>query len=39
MGVGGGTRILINDLKLNSDQPTALAQNLKRNKGISDLDI
>lgn len=39
MGIGGGPRILINDLKLNSDQPTALSQNLERNKGISDLDF
>ena len=33
MGIGGGIRILINDLKPNSDQPTAIAINLKRDEG------
>jgi len=39
MGLGGGTRILINDLKPDSDEPTAIAINLKRNKGIKNVDI
>jgi phosphoglycolate phosphatase-like HAD superfamily hydrolase len=37
MGVGGGDRILVNDLKPNSDKPTAIAVNLERNAGISNL--
>jgi hypothetical protein len=37
MGVGGGDRILINDLKPNSDNPTAIAINVERNAGISNL--
>lgn len=39
MGVGGGVRVLINDLKEGSEEPTAVAINLKRNKGIEDLDL
>ncbi len=39
LGVGGGTRVLVNDLKPNSDVPTAVAINLERNKGITELDI
>ena len=39
MGVGGGDRILINDLKPNSNEPTAIAKNLERNKGIAELEI
>ena len=39
MGLGGGTRVLINDLKPDSDEPTAIAINLERNKGIGDIDI
>lgn len=34
MGATRGQRILINDLKPNSDQETALAINLKRNEGL-----
>lgn len=37
MGVGGGNRILINDLKTTHDEPTAIAYNLKRNSGINSL--
>ena len=37
MGLGGGPRILINDLKPHSDDPTALAVNIPRNKGIKDV--
>ncbi len=39
MGVGGGPRVLINDLKTNSNEPTAVAVNLVRNKGIGDIDV
>lgn len=37
MGIGGGSRILINDRKLNSEDNTAFAINLDRNCGIADL--
>lgn len=37
MGISGGVRILINDHKPDSDQDTAIAINLVRNKGIKDL--
>ncbi len=39
MGIGGGTRVLINDLKDNSDHLTAIAICVKRNKGIKDIDV
>lgn len=39
MGVGGGVRVLINDLKEGSEEPTAVAINIKRNTGIKDIDI
>lgn len=39
MGVGGGPRVLINDLKPGSNDPTAIAINLERNVGIKDIDI
>jgi hydroxymethylpyrimidine pyrophosphatase-like HAD family hydrolase len=42
MGIGGGQRIIINDLKPKiSEQhyPTALSINLVRNNGIKDIDI
>lgn len=39
MGVGGGPRYLINDLKPWSDQPTATAFNLKRNEGLGKVKI
>ena len=39
MGIGGGPRYLINDLKPNSDQPTAVAINLTRNEGIGNVEI
>ena len=38
MGVGGGKRILINDCKENGEE-YALAINVKRNKGIKDIQI
>ena len=39
MGLGGGERILINDLKPDSDNPTAHAINLIRNKGVKDVEV
>lgn len=39
LGVGGGVRHLINDTKPNSNEPTAIAITVERNKGIGDLDI
>lgn len=39
MGIGGGCRVLINDLKEGSNQPTAIAFNPERNKGIKDINI
>lgn len=35
LGVGRGQRILINDMKPGSNEPTAAAFNLERNKGFS----
>jgi len=39
MGIGGGQRILINDLKTDCDEPMAVAINLVRNKGMEDIEI
>lgn len=39
MGIGGGCRVLINDLKIGDPKPTAKAVNLKRNKGIKDVKV
>ena len=39
MGVGGGPRIVINDLKPDSDHPTAIAINLKRNEGFGNIKV
>jgi hypothetical protein len=39
MGIGGGDRILINDLKADSDRETAYAICIERNKGISKVEI
>lgn len=36
MGIGRGQRVVINDLKPNSDNPTAVAYNPKRNVGLKD---
>ena len=38
MGIGGGSRVLINDRKPNGTD-AACAPNIARNKGIGDLDI
>jgi hydroxymethylpyrimidine pyrophosphatase-like HAD family hydrolase len=37
--LGGGTRILINDRKANSDEDTAIAINLTRNEGIKNIHL
>ena len=39
MGIGPGKRYLINDFKPNSQEKTAIAINLTRNKGIKDVEI
>ena len=39
MGIKGGKRYLINDKKPNKLENYALAINLKRNKGIKDIEI
>jgi len=39
MGIGGGPRYLINDLKPNSEEATAQSINLKRNDGIKSVKI
>lgn len=39
MGVGGGQRILINDLKPSLDMNTAIAICLERNSGLADIDL
>jgi hypothetical protein len=42
MGVGGGARVLVNDLKPDEEDPnnpTAIAINIKRNTGLKDVKI
>ena len=42
MGVGGGARVLINDLKPNLEDPnnpTAIAVNIKRNEGLASINV
>tara|TARA_A100001515_G_C4550828_1_gene203356 strand:+ start:142 stop:495 length:354 start_codon:yes stop_codon:yes gene_type:complete len=39
MGIGGGVRVLINDLKEDASFETAIAVNLVRNKGIKNVKI
>lgn len=39
MGVGGGARVLINDLKTDEKEPMAVAVNVIRNAGLANLDI
>ena len=39
MGIGGGVRVLINDLKPHRDGDTAIAINLKRDIGVKDVEI
>ncbi|MHA1592728.1 MAG: hypothetical protein ACTSUP_09685 [Candidatus Heimdallarchaeaceae archaeon] len=37
MGLGGGTRIMINDYKPDDKKDTAVAINVERNKGLKDI--
>jgi hypothetical protein len=39
LGIGGGPRYIINDLKPNSDLPTAVAINLYRDRGLEGVDL
>ena len=39
MGVGGGVRVLINDLKGNGKESTAVAINLVRNAGMEEVNV
>ena len=39
MGIGGGTRVLINDLKEDRSNDTAIAINVERNIGIKDVKL
>ena len=39
MGIGGGARVLINDLKPDRKGNTAIAINLNRNKGVQNVKI
>ncbi len=39
MGIGGGKRYLINDLKEDNNTPYATSINLTRNEGISNIEI
>ena len=39
MGIGGGIRVVINDLKPDENFETALAINLVRNKGVKNVNI
>ena len=39
MGCGNGIRVLVNDLKPNSNEPTAVAINVKRNSGLEDIKL
>jgi hypothetical protein len=40
MGLGGGPRVLINDVKpYDPDTPTAVAINLERDKGLGEVEV
>ena len=39
MGIGGGQRYLINDLKPGRDYDTAISINVERDTGIGDIEI
>ena len=39
MGIGGGIRVLINDTKPGSEDPTAIAFSPKRNEGIKNIEL
>jgi len=38
-GIGHGDRVIINDLKPDSEYPTAIAITVERNAGISDIEL
>ena len=39
MGIGGGQRIVINDLKPNKEEKTAIAVYVKRNEGVKNVKL
>lgn len=39
MGISRGDRVIINDMKPDSDSPTAVAINVVRNNGIKDIEL
>jgi len=39
MGITGGQRVLINDLKGDSDEPTAIAICVRKNEGLSGVNV
>tara|TARA_R110001599_G_scaffold151793_4_gene336824 strand:- start:510 stop:884 length:375 start_codon:yes stop_codon:yes gene_type:complete len=39
LGIGGGTRYIINDTKNDSDDPTCFAITVKRNEGIDNIKL
>lgn len=39
MGIGGGSRYIINDTKPNNEDPTCFGITVKRNTGLGDLDV
>lgn len=39
LGAGNGIRVLVNDFKPDSIEPTAIAINVVRNKGLEDIDL
>ncbi len=39
LGIGNGVRVLINDFKPDSTEPTAIAVNVERNKGLEGIDL
>ena len=39
MGVGGGPRVLINDLKPGKDIKMSVAFNINRNEGLSNVEV
>ena len=39
LGIGGGMRVLINDLKPTSSETTAYAIEIPRNRGLTDVNI
>ncbi len=39
LGAGNGIRVLVNDFKPDSTEPTAIAVNVERNKGLEEIDL